>query len=83
MGNGAFAQTTSAVNATVAIVASTVLQAETAVNNAVAQSTGPIAPLVGQVLASSQSLLNNLTPLQSFNNSGPFQSFRITAATTV
>ena len=67
-----FAQANSGLNATVALVLSTVSQAQTAVNNAIAQSTGPIAPLVGQVLASSQSLVNNLAPLQSFNNPGAF-----------
>ena len=65
-GTTPFAQANSGVNATVAIVLNTVLQAQTAVNNAVAQTSGPVAPLVGQVLASSQSLVNSLTPLPSF-----------------
>ena len=64
-----FAQANSGVNATVAILLSAITQAQKAVNNAVAQSTGPIAPLVGQVLANSQALVNNFAPLESFNNS--------------
>jgi hypothetical protein len=72
-GAAPFAQANSGANTTVAIVLGSVLEAQTAVNNAIAQATGPIAPLVGQVLASSQSLVNNLTP-QPFNNSGLFQA---------
>ncbi len=59
-GGTPFAQANSDVNATVAIVLGTVLRAQTAVDNAIAQSTGPVAPLVGQVLGSSQSLVDNL-----------------------
>ena len=59
-GGTPFAQANSGVNATVAIVLGTVLRAQTAVDNAIAQSTGPVAPLVGQVLSSSQSLVDNL-----------------------
>jgi hypothetical protein len=56
-----FAQINSGFSETVGVVVNTVLAAETAVNNAVAQTTGPIAPLIGQVLATSQLLVNNLT----------------------
>ncbi len=72
-GAAPFGQANFGVNATVGIVLNTVLQAQTAVNNAIAQNNVPIAPLLGQVLASSQSLVNNLT-FQSLNASALFAS---------